>query len=73
MGMGLFSPAHTDRARGNGLQLKCAKFHLNTKHFCTVWKNTAQATQRDGGVTISRDIQSPDGHGPGQTALADTA
>lgn len=30
------SHQHTDRARGNGLQLKCAKFHLNTKHFCTV-------------------------------------
>lgn len=36
-------------------------------------KTVAQATQRDCGVTISGDIQSPAGHGPGQTALADTA
>lgn len=36
-------------------------------------KTLAQATQRGCGVTISEDIQSPTGHGPGQTALADTA
>lgn len=35
-------------------------------------KTLALATQRGYGVTISGDIQSPAGRGPGQTALADT-
>lgn len=34
-GVRLFSAAPTDRARGNGHQLKCTKFHLNTNHFFT--------------------------------------
>ncbi|KAK4825754.1 hypothetical protein QYF61_002237, partial [Mycteria americana] len=56
-----------------GHQLKCTKFRLNTKRFfyCEGGTTLAQAAQRGCGVSISGDIQSPTGHGPGQPALAD--
>lgn len=72
--MGLFSPADTGRAGDSGHQLKCKKIPSELKTFLynEGGKTLALATQRGYGVTISGDIQSPAGRGPGQTALADT-